>query len=46
MVPYPATPHAGLVGVTKPLGATVLVTLVVKVVKLAAVLVAAQYPAP
>lgn len=46
VVPYPLIPQAGLVGVTNPVGAAVLVTLVVKVAKLDAVDVPAQYPVP
>jgi hypothetical protein len=42
VTPYPAIPHAGLVGEVNPAGGEVVVTVVVKVVRDEAVDVAAQ----
>lgn len=46
LVPYPATPQAGLAGAVNPAGATVEVTEVVKVARGIPVDLPAQYPDP
>lgn len=46
VVPYPATPQAGLLGAVYPAGGLVVVTVVVKVASEEPVDVPAQYPVP